>query len=84
MAERQGPCVRRATPSRDAKMIGVEKTVRVFNSFKEAEEADTEYYRSLSAAQRVDILLILRDQYSPYDDELTQGFERVCRITEGS
>jgi hypothetical protein len=62
----------------------MEKTVRVFKSFDEAEEADTEYYRSLSPAQRLDILLILRDQYSPYDDELTQGFERVCRIIEGS
>lgn len=62
----------------------MEKTVKAFKSFEEAEEADIEYYRSLSPAQRVDILLILRDQYSPYDDELTQGFERVCRITEGS
>ena len=65
-------------------MIVVEKTVRVFESFEEAEDADTEYYRSLSPAQRVDVLLTLRDQYSPYNDELTQGFERVCRIIESS
>ena len=62
----------------------MERTVRVFKSFQEAEDADSEYYRSLSPAQRVDILLILRDQYSPYDDELTQGFERVYRIIEFS
>jgi hypothetical protein len=62
----------------------MERTVQVFESFEEAEEADKEYYRSLSPAQRVEILLILRDQYSPYDDELTQGFERVCRIIECS
>lgn len=62
----------------------MERTVRVFESFEEAEEADKEYYRSLSPAQRVEILLILRDQYNPYDDELTKGFERVCRIIECS
>lgn len=62
----------------------VEKTIRVFKSFEEAESADKEYYRSLSPAERVEILLILRDQYSPYDDELTKGFERVCRIIEFS
>jgi len=62
----------------------MEKTVRVFESFEEAEEADKEYYRSLSPAQRVEILLILRDQYNPYDDELTKRFERVCRIIECS
>ena len=60
----------------------MEKTIRVFKSFEDAEAADKEYYRSLSPAERVEILLILRDQYSPYDDELTQGFERVCRIIE--
>lgn len=62
----------------------MEKTIRVFDSFEEAEAADKEYYRSLSPAERVEILLILREQYSPYDDELTQGFERVCRIIECS
>jgi hypothetical protein len=62
----------------------MEKTIRVFKSFEEAEDAEKEYYRSLSPAQRVEILLTLRDQYSPYDDELTKGFERVYRIIERS
>ena len=84
MAEQEKPCLKRATSCRDAKMIVMEKTVRVFDSFEEADQADTEYYRSLSPAQRVEILLILRDQYSPYDDEVTQGFERVCRIIKHS
>ena len=65
-------------------MFAMEKTIRVFDSFEEAEAADKEYYRSLSPAERVEILLILREQYSPYDDELTQGFERVYRIIEFS
>ena len=57
---------------------------RVFSSFAEAEAADKEFYRSLSPAQRIQILLMLREYYSPYDDELTKGFTRVCRIVERS
>lgn len=57
---------------------------RVFSSFEEAEAADREYYRSLSPTERLDILLLLREHYSPYSDELTKGFERVCRIIERS
>jgi hypothetical protein len=33
----------------------VEKVVRKFRSFKEAEQADLEFYRSLTGEQRVDI-----------------------------
>ena len=60
----------------------MERTLRVFKSSAEAEKADNEYYRSLSPAERIEILLALRDQYSPYSDELTEGFERVCRVVE--
>jgi hypothetical protein len=64
---------------------GLDKTqFRVFSSFEEAEAADKEYYRSLSPAQRIDILLMLREHYSPYDDERTKGFKRVCRIIQRS
>lgn len=62
----------------------MEKTIRVFKSFEEADAADKEFYQSLSPAERVEILLVLREQYSPYDDEPTQGFERVCRIIDCS
>lgn len=65
------------------KNLRIDKTaLRVFSSFEEAEAADKEYYHSLSPAQRMEILFILRDQYSPYDDEFTYGFKRVCRIVE--
>ena len=57
----------------------MERTIQVFRSLAEAEKADQEYYVSLSPAERLEILLILREQYSPYSDELTEGFERVCR-----
>src|SRR5215213_3791872 len=45
--------------------IGFDKTkFQVFSSFEEAEAADKEYYRSLSPAQRIEIMLMLREQYS--------------------
>ena len=56
---------------------------RVFSSFAEAEAADREYYHSLSPAQRLEILLLLREQCSPYSDELTKGFERVVELLNG-
>lgn len=62
----------------------MEKTIQVFNSFEEAEKADREYYRSLTPAQRIEMLLILRDQYRPYSNELTEGFKRVYRVIKRS
>jgi len=59
-------------------------TFKVFSSFEEAESADREYERSLSPAQRIEILLFLREHCSPYDAELTKGFKRVCRVIERS
>ena len=56
----------------------------VFSSFAEAEEADRKYYRSLTPNQRIANLLILRDQYRPYSNELTEGFKRVYRIIKRS
>lgn len=52
----------------------------VFSSFAEAEEADRKYYKSLTPNQRIACLLMLRDQYRPYSNELTEGFKRVYRI----
>jgi hypothetical protein len=62
----------------------MEKTLQVFNSFAEAEEADKKYYRSLSPNERIALLLLLRDQYRPYPNELTEGFKRVYRIIKRS
>lgn len=65
--------------------IRLDKTAfRVFHSFAEAEQADREYYRSLTPAQRIEKLLILRDFCRPYSHELTEGFKRVYRLIERS
>lgn len=63
----------------------IDKTAfRVFSSFAEAEEADRQYYRSLTPAERIEMLLVLRDQYRPYSNELTEGFQRVYRVIKRS
>jgi len=66
------------------KSVDVKKTIQVFNSLQKAEEADKEYYRSLSPAERIERLLILRDQFRPYPDEVTEGFTRVYRVIKHS
>lgn len=58
----------------------MKKTIQIFKSFAEAEEADKRYYRSLSPNERVALLLMLRNQNRPYSNELTEGFKRVYRI----
>ena len=60
----------------------MERIIKVFKSVADAEKADREYYSSLTPAERVELLLVLREQYSPYSDELTEGFERVYRVAE--
>jgi hypothetical protein len=62
----------------------MERAVQVFKSFEEAEKADESYYRSLSPRERIELLLTLREQFSPYSDELTKGFERICRVVENA
>jgi hypothetical protein len=59
----------------------MEKTIQVFHSFAEAEKANNDYYRSLSPARRVEILLELRAQWQDRKpNEASEGFKRVYRI----
>ena len=59
----------------------MERKVRVFKSFEEAERADAEYYASLTPKERVDILLDLVENYRR-SLGAADRFERVCRITD--
>jgi len=55
----------------------MERVVRKFTSFAEAEEADRRFFRSLTGKQRLEILLeIIRSQQPEHE----QGFKRVYRI----
>ncbi len=62
----------------------MEKVFQVFNSFAEADEADKKYYRSLTPAQRIEILLILRSIFKQNDDEPRGRLKRVYRIIKRS
>lgn len=57
----------------------MEKVVRIFRSFDEANRADREFYKSLTPEERMRILyeLVWGDS-----SEAPQGFERVCRIAK--
>jgi len=58
----------------------VEKKVRIFTSFEEADEADARDDASMSAQQRLNRLIQLRDERHP--DAAEQRLARVCRVVE--
>jgi hypothetical protein len=61
-------------------MKGMEKAVRIFNSFEEADAADALTRAQMSPQQRVDIFCELRERANP--DAFKQGLARVYRVLE--
>ena len=57
-------------------------TVRKFSSFEEAEQADRERYRSMTAQERLEMISQLRALLHGPDDASAPRLERVLRITE--
>ena len=51
-----------------------------YETFAEADKAEDEYYRSLTADERVNLLLELVEQYGDYFSETPERFERVYRV----
>ena len=63
----------------------VARRVARFNSHEEAEEADAEYYASLTPLERLEILLELNRRWSPDGDaEAAGAIARVCRVIRSS
>jgi hypothetical protein len=60
----------------------MERTVAKFSTQKAAEQADREFYRSLTAQQRLDILLELIEHSRREGDAAAERFERVYRIVK--
>jgi hypothetical protein len=59
-------------------MDRIKREIRVFNSFAEADEAEYEYYRSLSGNEKLEMMLeIMAPAY-----EAAPRFERVYRVIE--
>ena len=59
----------------------MEKVVRIFRSFEEADEADQEYFERLTPQQRLDIFLELLWR-GRSGDEADERLERVYRIVK--
>lgn len=66
-------------PPADYNVI-VEKSVRVFSSFEDADEADARYDAAMSPEERLSILIELRDRRHP--DAAEQRLARVSRVVE--
>ncbi len=63
----------------------MQKVKRVFKSFAEADKANKEFMASLSATQRLDMLLTLISQNkSNNHDEAGSGLKRVYRVIKRS
>jgi hypothetical protein len=63
-----------------ATIEGMEKVIRVFDSFHEADAADADEDRDMTPERRVAMVLELRERL--YPDAAQQGFARVCRVIE--
>lgn len=57
----------------------MEKVLKVYNSFEEADRADDDYYASLSAQERVDILL---DMIAAYRESQGETGQRLREFIE--
>lgn len=64
------------------KLHGLERVFNRFSSHDEAAQADREYYRRLTPARRLEILLELLEWHRPDADGAPQGLQRVYRIAK--
>lgn len=60
----------------------MEKVVRKFASFQEAEQADRDYYRSLTPEERLEIAFELWWRYYCPGEQNPPRLERVCRVIQ--
>jgi hypothetical protein len=65
----------------DILLISMEKVVRKFRSFEEADDADYEYYRTLSGNEKLQLLLDLIMPENP-DAAVIERSARVHPLTE--
>jgi hypothetical protein len=60
----------------------MEKVVRVFASFEEADEADRQAYDRMSPQERIEMLLALRRMMVKEGDESAERLERVLTVVK--
>lgn len=57
--------------------------ISIFSSFEKSDEADREYWRSKSPAERLEALELMRQSAYGYDDSTTRRLQRVFEIVRG-
>ncbi|MFN7923409.1 MAG: hypothetical protein U0Q16_25125 [Bryobacteraceae bacterium] len=57
----------------------LEKVIRVFHGFAEAEVAELAEDQSMTPEQRIELMLELRERFEPNSSQ--QALERVFRVT---
>ena len=60
----------------------MERILRTFDKFEDAEKSDDEFYASLTPQERLDILLEIVNQQLEISGEAAKGLERIYRVIE--
>ena len=60
----------------------MQKVISKYSSFKEAEQAETEYYNSLTMRERMDIFFQILKTYNDIHYPNNARLERVARISK--
>jgi len=60
----------------------IERVVKKFNSFEEAENAEVENWKTVSGEKKIEILEELRLRFLHINDEKIRRFQRVYRVTK--
>jgi hypothetical protein len=61
-------------------MRRIERTVKIFKSFKEQEEADIEYWKNISGEEKIKMVEEMRAEYIRLFHPEIKGIEKVVRI----
>ena len=62
----------------------MERVVKIFHSFEDAEAAEIEYWKNLSGEKKLEILEELRLRYWPLKNEKIRRFQRIYKIIKRS
>ena len=60
----------------------MDRTVKIFHSFEESEQAEIKYWQDLSGDKKLEILEELKSRYWALTYERKPGFQRIYRIIE--
>jgi predicted Fe-S protein YdhL (DUF1289 family) len=62
----------------------MERVVKIFHSFEDAEAAEVEYWKNLSGEKKLEILEELRSRYWLIENEKIRRFQRIYKVLKRS